>query len=149
MIKIYTRENCSNCKTVKELLTSLGYEYTEINADENRDEVNLYAPKENWNLPLITYWQGNDLVNVTTGIVDKETIELPQHELETLQAMAYRSAKELYAFEQALKKLQHKAQMLEKIIGYKELIKAEAKPVNNIVPTIEDPADANQLDCCQ
>lgn len=144
MIKIYTRENCSNCKKVKEILATLDYEVVEINADENRDEVDIYAPRTQWNLPLITYWQGNDLVNVTTGIVDKEKIELAFTDLEKLQSMAYRTARTLHTLSEQYKTIELNSQFIEKIIGFKEIIQnPTTKPLaDNFPATLEDPCES-------
>jgi glutaredoxin len=121
-IKLFTRENCGNCKKVKETLTTLNIAYEEISADDNKELVSQYAPQGNWVLPLALHFDGDDLVNVTTGIIDEETIMLPYKDLETLQAMAYRAAKELHKLEQLFKIKQSTAQTLEKIISLKEVI---------------------------
>lgn len=149
-IIIYTRENCGNCNTVKQTLMGMpDIVVEEKNADEHQTEVQQYAPQGQWMLPLMVYFDGDAVVNVTTGIVDTDIILLPTKDLVSLKAQAYETAKTLFAYEQAHKKLQAMAKSLEKIIELKEVPIAKSEPTVVDMPTIVDPAEDTQCDSCQ
>jgi thiol-disulfide isomerase/thioredoxin len=134
-ILFFKRANCSNCKQVEPILDALDDITVEkIDADTNQDLVKKYAPTTQWQLPLLVCFEDDKEVGVTTGIVSEFDVQLAFKPVSELEAMAYRTIKNLTTGKQVILDLEKNIKVIENIIE-KKMTKVD--PLDSNLPMSE------------
>jgi hypothetical protein len=77
LVFIHRLTGCPNCDKVKPLMESFtkdGVSIYDVDVDTERNITEQYAPKGQWNLPLIVYLENGKATNVKTGLVSSDDI---------------------------------------------------------------------------
>jgi thiol-disulfide isomerase/thioredoxin len=75
LVFFHRLKGCANCDKMLPIVESYnveGLNVFDVDCDAEKDLVQKYAPKGNWNLPLFVYMENGQVMSTKTGVIDIE-----------------------------------------------------------------------------
>lgn len=167
----FTRDpnRCGNCASMIPVFEEFEKENPQVkivsmdaDAPENKEIITKYKPEGKWDLPLVCYFSGGNLMAQLTGRVLKEDLLLPLMSTIELESLAYKGIRSVGYLKKKLQEESQTLNVIESVIQFRSFgadapviedmlpEKETAEPKKRTTPVLPgDPAEENQLDCCQ